>query len=219
MFYFSRELELKMNYMKIAKIEKIENQSNLYDLETKKNHNFFANNVLVHNSSCTIYHNNGEVGVCSRNFELKMDQEGNAYVDTAKEKGYVDGLISFGKNIAIQAELCGPRIQGNIYELPQLELFVFDVWLIDERRYATQSSRLEILSELESLGVKVNQVPHLGVIRLPETMKDLLALADGKSKINPAIFREGLVFKSKTAPSGQVLSFKAISNQFLLGES
>jgi len=34
-------------------------------------------------SSCTIYFNQGEVGVCSRNIELKLDQEGNAFVDIA----------------------------------------------------------------------------------------------------------------------------------------
>jgi hypothetical protein len=35
--------------MKIKKINKIENNSKLYDLQTK-NHNFFANGILVHNS-------------------------------------------------------------------------------------------------------------------------------------------------------------------------
>lgn len=37
--------------MKISKIEKIKTISNRYDIEVEDNHNFFANEILVHNSS------------------------------------------------------------------------------------------------------------------------------------------------------------------------
>ena len=47
--------------MKIKSIKKIENDSKRYDIETLKNHNFFANNILVHNSSVYVEYLNGEV--------------------------------------------------------------------------------------------------------------------------------------------------------------
>lgn len=37
--------------MKIKRITEIKNNSKMYDIQTQKNHNFFANNILVHNSS------------------------------------------------------------------------------------------------------------------------------------------------------------------------
>ncbi len=39
----------------LKSIKKIENNSLRYDIQTKNHHNFFANNILVHNSMCAIY--------------------------------------------------------------------------------------------------------------------------------------------------------------------
>jgi len=41
---------MKNKTVKIKSIKKIDNQSKRYDIEVKDNYNFFANNVLVHNS-------------------------------------------------------------------------------------------------------------------------------------------------------------------------
>ena len=42
-----------MKVCKIKKIRKIKNNSKKYDIQVKNNHNFFADNILVHN--CTMY--------------------------------------------------------------------------------------------------------------------------------------------------------------------
>mgnify|MGYP003529690192 CR=1 FL=1 len=42
-----------MKELKIVKIEKLEEKFELYDIETE-NHNFFANDILVHNSNAGI---------------------------------------------------------------------------------------------------------------------------------------------------------------------
>lgn len=179
-------------------------------------------------SSCTMYvrftnydadgNLDPEVGVCSRNIDFKLDEEndGNTYIRTAKRDGYLDALPKLGLNIAIQAELCGPAIQGNKYKLERHELFVFDVWLIDLQRHASRLERKDILFQLMRLGVTVKQVPHLGTTRLPETLAKCLKMAEGKSKINFTAEREGIVFKSYDVIEGEVPSFKAISNKFLL---
>ena len=180
-------------------------------------------------SSCTVYvrfHSdvaNGyyETGVCSRNFDLKLNEENanNSFIKTLTDAGYLDQLPKLGQSIAIQGELCGPGIQGNKYKLPHLQFFVFDVFLIDQRRYATKVERWEVIEKLIQLGVTVNQVPHLGTIRMPESVNACLSMAEGKSKINPSTEREGIVFKSAYAIEGDVRSFKAISNRFLLKEA
>jgi RNA ligase (TIGR02306 family) len=176
-------------------------------------------------SSCTVYirflqdvaEGYYEMGVCSRNLELKLDDnENNAYIRTVTRDGWLTALPLLNKNIAIQAELCGPGIQGNKLKLDQTELFVFDIWLIDEQRHATRVERTEIVSDLIRLGAKIKQVPYLGNSHLPKTLEACLLMAEGKSKINPKAEREGIVFKSSTVIEGEVPSFKAISNRFLL---
>lgn len=41
--------------MKIKSIKKVDIKSKRYDIQTKKNNNFFANNILVHNSCIIVY--------------------------------------------------------------------------------------------------------------------------------------------------------------------
>lgn len=79
--------------MKIKNIKKIEHTSLRYDIEVKNTHNFYANNILVHNSSATIFCRKNsyglwEVGVCSREMEKKLEQkQTDQYVDV-NEKVY-----------------------------------------------------------------------------------------------------------------------------------
>lgn len=176
-------------------------------------------------SSCTIYTKFNrdvadgyyELGVCSRKLDLKLeDNEGNTFISVAKRDGYLDALPKLNLSIAIQAELCGPGIQGNKLNLVLPELFVFDIWFVDHQRYATRDERNHILSQLRDLGVQVNEVPFLGITHLPDTLEECLAMAEGKSKINPKAEREGIVFKSVNVIEGEVPSFKSISNKFLL---
>jgi hypothetical protein len=50
--------------------------------------------------------------------------------------------------------------------------------------------------------------------QLEEALKDILEYADGKSVLNPNFDREGVVIRSLD----RKISFKAISNKFLLNE-
>lgn len=161
-----------------------------------------------------------EVGVCSRNFQLKINEENkdNTFIKTVTDAGYLEHIHKLGQSIAIQGELCGPGIQGNKYKLEHPVFFVFDVYLNRQCRYATREERWGILQSLITLGVKVNQVPHLGSTKIPDSIQECLTMAEGKSKINPKAEREGIVFKTRDVIEGQVVSFKAISNAFLLQE-
>lgn len=172
-------------------------------------------------SSCTIYvRQDGDVGVCSRNFELKNNEANanNAFILAAKRSGIMDALKEMKPGAAIQAELCGPGIQGNPYRLTEPKLFVFDVYWTVEKRYATHSERQYSLYRLGQMaGSEIAQVPFLGVLYdgLPD-LDGILNQADGASEINRNTQREGIVFKTRHLNEGRVRSFKAVSNQFLL---
>ena len=58
-------------------------------------------------------------------------------------------------------------------------------------------------------------VPILGMgLPLPETIEELIEEADGPSELNGETMREGMVIRNHS----RTVSFKAISNSFLLGE-
>lgn len=219
--------------VKIKSIKKIQNNSKRYDIETDKNHNFFANGILVHNSSLSIYYNNGQIGVCSRNLELELTDESN-YIKVFKQYDLENKLKEFNRNICIQAELIGEGIQSNIYKLTGHDMYVFNIYDIDNQQFLSID---EVTHICKQLGLK--EVPRI-YLNLDDTikledyeLKDLLNLANNHSKLNSDVLREGLVFKAVnnqplykefTNIAGKThknfihkrFSFKVISNEYLL---
>lgn len=183
--------------------------------------------IKLDGSSMTAFHRDGEVGVCSRNLQLKTDDcnKDNTFVRMFYDGGFNWALPQlsdrFG-NVAVQGELIGEGIQGNQEKILGHRFYLFDVFLIDESRYATPAERKEIFQMLLTLGVNPTLVNHVPIlfenISLPElncsTIEDLLKVAEGPS-INHAVQREGLVFKRTDG----MFSFKAISNKWLVKNS
>ena len=175
----------------------------------------FEVTVKLDGSSCTVYYNNSEVGVCSRNIDLKLEQEGNAFVDIAKKTGLIETLPKLNRNIAIQGELMGPGIQGNKEDFRENRLFVFDIYDIDNQCYFSVTDRMDIFRELLALGgcmhLELTPLDQTHFITLPsDNIDKLLQLAEGQS-INAKV-REGIVFKRLDGK----FSFKIINNEFLL---
>jgi RNA ligase (TIGR02306 family) len=165
-------------------------------------------------SSMTCYLIDGEFGVCSRNLDLKRS-ESNSMWAVAIEQDIEGVMREVGDNFALQGELIGPGIQGNIYKLSKPEFHIFDIYSVAEGRYLDPAERRGLV---EMMGLK--HVPvlvaagslydTLGITDIPQ----LLKFAEGKSKLNEKQEREGVVFKEV----GGGFTFKAISNKYLLGE-
>jgi RNA ligase (TIGR02306 family) len=185
--------------------------------ESYDNEEDFEVTTKLDGSSMTVFINNGEVGVCSRNQQLKLeDNENNAFVKTTIKSGLIEWLQHHNtQNIAIQGELMGPGIQGNKEKFTDYKFFVFDVFDIDAKEYITAEKRRNLIYALITNGVAINHIPVLHnnfkLTELPSSdIIHVINMADGKS-IN-AQHREGIVFKSNQ----QQFSFKSISNQWLL---
>lgn len=193
-------------------------------------------------SSGTFFHRDGEVGVCSRNLQLKTNDANkeNTFVRMLYDSGLNLVLPQFG-NIAVQGEVMGPGIQGNRENLNDFQLFVFDVQLLDEGRYMTPDERYEFMRTLSNRGVNLKKVFHAPVLvsnpgeperfvtfvaDLPNhgsgytlqelgltTMEALLKAAEGPSLVHP--IREGKVYKKIDGS----FSFKVISNKYLQKEA
>lgn len=164
-------------------------------------------------TSFTAFVRDGSTGVCSRNYQLKVNEANanNAYVQMfnklnldAKLRGYAERT---GVDIAISGELVGPGIQQNFEGTEQHELYIFRVYDINAGANVPPAIARAIV---EDLGL--NYVPVLDVCRtLPPTVADCVQFASGRSGLNGK-FREGLVFKSQ---DGEIV-FKAVSNEYLL---
>jgi RNA ligase (TIGR02306 family) len=161
-------------------------------------------------SSMTVYRIRGEFGVCSRNLDLKRD-ENNAFWATAIAEDIDAQMMAVDPywDFAIQGELIGPGIQGNIYKLSKPEFRVFDVYNIQTGLYLKPEARRKLV---ETMGLK-----HVPVIttefKLDHNVDQLLAMAEFKSVLANTE-REGIVFKQVDGG----MTFKAISNKYLLGE-
>ena len=157
-------------------------------------------------SSMTVYVIDGDVGVCSRNLDLKHNID-NSLWRAAYKHELPAKLSDIGRNIAVQGELIGNGIQGNKYQMRDQDFYVYDIYDIDAGRYFTPAERQLFVSEY-----KLNHCPVLDTVVLTQGVDMLLSLAEGKSVLNPKQEREGLVFKCNE----KQVSFKAISNRFLL---
>jgi RNA ligase (TIGR02306 family) len=172
-------------------------------------------------SSMTLFAKDGEFGICSRNMQLKDDLVGSTFVNVGKE--FKDKILSLGRNIALQGELIGPGIQGNIYNLRQHQYRVFDVYDIDDCRYLNPTERQVIVDLIGADGAPV--IHHNFKIDFSKDSwkADIIDMADGSTAIEPEMgdlnkrhLREGLVFKANTDVR---MSFKSISNQYLIKEA
>jgi len=167
--------------------------------------------------SITAFFYKGAFGICSRNCRLKLDDTDAAVVKTLQELGIPEILTTYGKNIALQGELVGPGIQANYYSLNSHLWKIFDLFLIDEQRYATPSERFLFLKQFNLLEhtVPVLELKKVGGL----TVGDLLKYAEGVSVLSPPkkqLQREGIVFKSCQLLPSEPISFKAISNVYEL---
>ena len=163
-------------------------------------------------TSFTCYFNNGVFGVCGRNWELSETSDNSlwrmANVLQLKEK-----MTKHGKNIALQGELVGAGINGNLYGLSDHKLYFFTGYDIDK-------GRRMFFDELEWVlfGLQLQMVPVLekyGFVIPNETniVDYMLKYAEGKSVLNMEVDREGVVVRGLE----REFSFKAISNTYLLG--
>lgn len=192
----------------------------------------FEVTLKLDGTSATYYYNEGKLGVCSRNLELKFDEEVDlvdkgdsesrnkgTYISVGVRQGIFKALKSLGRNLAIQGEIIGEGIQGNKEGIRGQKLYIYDVYDIDKKCYLTSYERCSLLihkMELAPSSLIPISHPQEYCVELSkfETLDDLLKYADGKS-LNSEI-REGLVFKSMNLIGGRVISFKVISNEFLL---
>ncbi len=172
----------------------------------------------IDGSSMTVYYTGDDLGVCSRNLNLKEDDTNTLWkVANALELHKL--LKELNRNLALQGEIAGEGIQKNPLKVKGQHFFLFNIWNIDKREHLPPEERMEIFHFLEKR-VPIKHVPILSpavkVFEKFKTMPEFLDFAVGKSFLNKDVHREGVVFKSLESIGREIVSFKAISNKYLL---
>lgn len=169
----------------------------------------FEKTEKLHGSSCTMYLDaSGDFHVCSRNLDLKFD-ENNSFWKAALKYKVEEKLKSLELlGLAIQGELIGEGINGNQYKVA-LAFRVFDMYLVPEKRYLTSEERI-VMTDL--LGLLHSPIMEYVTLGEEHTVEALLKSAEFSSALNGST-AEGFVLKSVSKPE---ISFKVVSQQWLL---
>lgn len=159
-----------------------------------------------------------EFYVCSRNVvfdkpDKKCFYESNYYTRMAEKYDIYNKMKEMMKTdfadcdwITIQGETYGPGVQKRDYNAPEVMFAAFNFITSKDGRWGTE----EMESYLSSKGIPCVPIIDRNYI-LPDTVDELLDYATGESVFDKGL-REGFVFRSKDG----VMSFKAVSNEFLL---
>lgn len=154
-------------------------------------------------------------GVCSRNIWLKTENNSN-YWKIANKYKIKDICKKINKNIVIQGEIVGPNIQGNIYKLTELDLYVFNI-IIDSERLDFDT----MVNICNTYGLKHVPIIHKSLkltdlfttdMVREDKIKTLIKYADGESLLYKTK-REGLVWRMVKNTN---ISFKTRSLEYLL---
>ena len=187
--------------------ERVQNLASEYESYLyQSKHQFYVTEKLD-GSSATFYFKDGVFGVCSRNLEL-LETEGNTFWKVARQLKLEEWLGTHETNYSIQGELIGEGIQGNPYKIKGQTVRFYNAFNIDTQEYLGFPDFIKLIDSMN-----LETVPVLDTnFTLPETIDGILKYAEDKSVLNPAFDREGVVIRSLD----RTISFKAISNKFLL---
>lgn len=184
--------------------ERVQNLSDEY--HNLQKHTYYVTEK-IDGTSGTFYFKDNEFGVCSRGLEL-IETPDNTFWKIARQFKLEEIFRSNNRNIALQGEVHGEGIQSNKYKKQGQTVCFFSLFNIDNYSYCS-------LQELKTF-CQTHHLPIVPILdesfTLPEKIEELLIFANGKSVLNEQTKREGIVLRTLDSQ----ISFKAISNEFLL---
>ena len=182
----------------------------LPDIPIKYNNKGFIATEKLDGSSCSFYWRNGEFGVCGRNWEYSEDSK-NSMWKFARQNKIEEKMGGLKRNLALQGEIIGEGIQKNKYKIKGQTVRFFNIFDIDKYEYLSYEEMLDVLDVLN-----LESVPIIETYIMPDSIDEILEYAVGKSVLNSQAEREGIVFVRYEPNELGRVSFKAISNKFLL---
>jgi len=155
----------------------------------------------------------GEFIVCGRNYRVKDIPQNAHYLKTAKDVSLAEKMLALGRDIAIQGETVGPKINCNRMRLEHVDFYVFNIYDITAQCYLEHAEVLKITGEL---GLKTVPIVYHGTMQQDLlSVPALLSLADSQ-RYPQGDVAEGIVVKSDSDLHAVRYSMKVISNEYLI---
>ena len=152
---------------------------------------------------------------CGRNWSIREGD--NVYWSVARRLDLEGKLRARAGRYALQGELCGPGIQKNRLGLAATSLFVFSAYDLAENHFLPDAEMRALAAEMGLTPVPVVESGE----SFAHDLASLLKLAEGHYP-GTKNEREGVVIRARderrSATLQGRLSFKAISNRYLLAE-
>lgn len=186
----------------VPKTDELRLQSSPWLLDEVCHGQWYVTQKLDGTSTTYAWHED-RLHVGGRNFFLT--DLNNKYMQLATTLQLATSMAELGRNLAVQGELCGPKIQGNKLKLSEYQFFAFKVWDIDNQRPLPLSEALAVCKQLHldfvpillnATGLKVTDKEYLFGLANSQTWHD-----------QPA---EGIVVSTADCKS----SFKIINENF-----
>jgi len=150
--------------------------------------------------------------VCSRNLHLKTANN-SSYCTIAKQFNIEQVLrsliLSKDEYVILQGEIIGEGIQKNKYNIKGYDFYAFN---LIHSYFGKRENHYSMDIELSTHDIKTVQIVHNNDFVLKDTVHECIEMAKGKSLLNPAIHREGIVVRNYH----KGISFKIINSDFLL---
>jgi RNA ligase (TIGR02306 family) len=177
-------------------------------------------------TSTTFIMQNEKFTICGRNHALLVENaESFPYFEIAKRYNLENSMKQLTQpqarklNIAIQGEIIGQRkdgrykINSNRHKLSDMDFYVFNIFDIDKQYYMKWEEVCEITT---ILGLKTVPVIYSGIMKEEWLNSDALIAMATEQKYEGGHICEGIVIKTNEGFGFPRLSFKAISNEYLL---
>jgi RNA ligase (TIGR02306 family) len=169
----------------------------------------------VDGTSATYFIHDGEFGVCSRNLEL-LETDTNIHWMVARQHDIEGKLRKLNRDIAVQGEILGQKIQSNKYKLQAHKVLIYSIFDIDKFAYLKFEDFIALAKEA---GLETVPVLRDDYILGTDDVDGLVVLSNDKSVLNPELPREGIVIRpviEAQDPELGRLSFKVVNPEFLL---
>ena len=165
-------------------------------------------------TSATYMTLNDKFALCNRNnMLLREENYTSCYFEIARRYKLEENMLKLKKNIAIQGEIIGPKINGNRHKVKDMEYYVFNIWDADKHYYLSFEEIKEITT---LLGLKTVPVVYQGIMKKEWLSIDALLILSSEQLYDTGTIAEGIVVKSNYGFGHPRTSFKVISNKYLL---
>ncbi len=145
-----------------------------------------------------------------------LETEDNIHWKVARQYDIENKLRNLNRDIAVQGEILGQKIQGNRYKFQAHKILIYNIYDIDKFAYLNFE---DFIALAKQAGFETVPVIRDDYILGSHDVNGLVELSNDKSVLNPDIPREGIVIRpviESQDPELGRLSFKVVNPVYLL---